>query len=84
MFIRFVSCVKSLAELDVHRARKNTGTHMRAPKCGCYSAAECHFFGASFHWLTDGGEYGMFIVFPFHSCKIRSNEGTYRTAPKAG
>lgn len=45
MFIRFVSCVQSLAELNVHRARKNTGTHMRAPKRGCHSAAECHFLG---------------------------------------
>ncbi len=34
------------------------------------------FFGASFHWLTDGGKYGMFIAFPFHSCKIRTNPGT--------
>jgi hypothetical protein len=29
----------------IYRARKNTGTHMRAPKRGCYSAAECHFLG---------------------------------------
>jgi hypothetical protein len=45
MFIRFVSCVHSLAELNVQRARKNTETHMRAPKRGCYSTAECHFLG---------------------------------------
>jgi len=45
MFIRFVSRVKSLAELNVQRARKNIGTHMRAAKRGCYSAAECHFLG---------------------------------------